>query len=213
MAAPAEDRHPPILLRDDSWLSFNARVLEEAMDPAVPLLERAKFLSIFGSNLDEFFMVRIAGLARHAPDAVARFGGRYYFSPFELRQKLIRRIRALTARQYASWERNLKPALASHGIRFVRWDELPEECAAEASALFEREYRSVLTPVAVDPDAEEPPVALALALELLIRVKCPGDDEIRSAFMQVPTRSGRFLRFEQKDNPGEVLLLPSEFWE
>ena len=50
MTAPAEDRHPPILLRDDSWLSFNARVLEEAMDPAVPLLERAKFLSIFSSN-------------------------------------------------------------------------------------------------------------------------------------------------------------------
>ena len=209
MASPAEE-HTPILLRDDSWLSFNARVLEEAMDPAVPLLERAKFLSIFSSNLDEFFMVRIAGLARHAPDAVAPFGGLYYFSPFELRKRLIRRIRSLTARQYASWERDLKPALASHGIRFVRWDELPEECAAEASALFEREYRSVLTPVAVDPDAEEPPVVPALALELLIRVKCPGDDEIRSAFMQVPTRSGRFLRFEQKDNPGEVLLLPLE---
>ncbi len=150
------------------------------MDPAVPLLERAKFLSIFSSNLDEFFMVRIAGLARHAPDAVARFGGRYYFSPFELRQKLIRRIRALTARQYASWERDLKPALAAHGIRIVRWDELPEECAAEASALFEREYRSVLTPVAVDPDAEEPPLVPALALELLIRVQCPGQDGVLS---------------------------------
>jgi polyphosphate kinase len=209
MASPAEE-HPPILLRDDSWLSFNARVLEEAMDPAVPLLERAKFLSIFGSNLDEFFMVRIAGLARHAPDAVARFGGRYYFSPHELRKRLIRRIRSLTARQYASWERDLKPALAAHGIRFVRWDELPEECAEEASALFEREYRSVLTPVAVDPDAEEPPVVPGLALELLIRVHCPGQDEVRTAFMQVPTRSGRFLQFEQKDKPGEVLLLPLE---
>ncbi len=218
MAAPAEDRHPPILLRDDSWLSFNARVLEEAMDPAVPLLERAKFLSIFGSNLDEFFMVRIAGLARHAPDAVARFGGRYYFSPFELRKKLIRRVRGLTARQYASWERDLKPALAAHGIRIVRWDELPEDCAAKASALFDREYRSVLTPVAVDPGAEEPPLVPGLALELLIRVQCPagddlfggGQDEVRTAFMQVPTRSGRFLRFEPEDAPGEILLLPLE---
>ena len=54
MASPAEDRHPPILLRDDSWLSFNARVLEEAMDPAVPLLERAKFLSIFTINIESF---------------------------------------------------------------------------------------------------------------------------------------------------------------
>ena len=209
MAAPAEE-HPPILLRDDSWLSFNARVLEEAMDPAVPLLERAKFLSIFSGNLDEFFMVRIAGLARHAPDAVARFGGRYYFSPFELRQRLIRRIRSLTARQYASWERDLRPALAAHGIRFVHWDELPEECAEEASALFEREYRSVLTPVAVDPDAGEPPLVPGLALELLIRVRCPGTDDIRTVFMQAPTRSGRFLRFEPEDMPGEILLLPLE---
>ena len=210
MASPAEDRHPPILLRDDSWLSFNARVLEEATDSAVPLLERAKFLSIFSSNLDEFFMVRIAGLARHAPDAVARFGGRYYFSPFKLRRKLLRRIRSLTARQYGAWERDLRPALAAHGIRIVRWDELPEECAAEASALFEREYRSVLTPVAVDPEAEEPPLVPGLALELLVRVKCPGTDEIRSAFMQVPTRSGRFLRFEPEETPGETLLLPLE---
>ena len=210
MASPAEDRHPPILLRDDSWLSFNARVLEEATDPAVPLLERAKFLSIFGSNLDEFFMVRIAGLARHAPDAVARFGGRYYFSPFELRKKLIRRIRTLIARQYAGWEHDLRPALAAHGIRIVRWDELPEECASEASALFEREYRSVLTPVAIDPDAEEPPVVPGLALELLIRVQCPGQNEVRTAFMQVPTRSGRFLQFESEDKPGETLLLPLE---
>ena len=209
MASPAEE-HPPILLRDDSWLSFNARVLEEAVDPAVPLLERAKFLSIFSSNLDEFFMVRIAGLARHAPDAVARFGGRYYFSPFELRQRLLRRIRVLTARQYAGWERDLKPALAAHGIRFVRWDELPEECAAEASALFEREYRSVLTPVAVAPDAEESPLVPGLTLELLIRVQRPGTDEIRTAFMQVPTRSGRFLHFESLDKPGEYLLLPLE---
>jgi polyphosphate kinase len=210
MTAPAEDRRPPILLRNDSWLSFNARVLEEATDPAVPLFERAKFLSIFGSNLDEFFMVRIAGLARHAPDAVARFGGRYYFSPFELRKKLIRRIRSLTARQYDSWERDLKPALAAHGIRFVRWSELPEKCAAEASALFEREYRSVLTPVAVDPDAEEPPVVPSLALELLIRVQCPGANGIRTAFVQAPTRPERFLRFEPEDRPGEILLLPLE---
>jgi polyphosphate kinase len=210
MASPAEDRHPPILLRDDSWLSFNARVLEEATDPAVPLFERAKFLSIFSSNLDEFFMVRIAGLARHAPDAVARFGGRYYFSPYELRRKLLRRIRSLTARQYVTWERSLRPALAGHGIRIVRWDELPEECAAEASALFEREYRSVLTPVGVDPETGEPPLVPGLALELLIRVKCPGSNGIRSAFMQVPTRSGRFLLFEPEGTPGETLLLPLE---
>jgi len=211
MASPAEDRHPPILLRDDSWLSFNARVLEEAMDPAVPLLERAKFLSIFSGNLDEFFMVRIAGLARHAPDAVARFGGRYYFSPYKLRRKLLRRIRSLVRRQYDCWEHDLKPAMAAHGIRIVRWDELPEECAAEASARFEREYRSVLTPVAVDPNAgSEPPTVPGLALELLIRVRCPGQDGVRSAFMQVPTRPGRFLQFESPGATGETLLLPLE---
>ena len=188
MASPAEDRHPRILLRDDSWLSFNARVLEEATDPAVPLLERAKFLSIFSSNLDEFFMVRIAGLARHAPDAVARFGGRYYFSPFELRRRLLRRIRRLTARQYGCWERDLKPALASQGIRVVSWAELPPEAAAKVAEHFERELRSVLTPIAVDPESE-PPLAQNLALELLIRVQCPGQEAVRTAFMEVPTRS------------------------
>ncbi len=210
MAAPAEDRHPPILLRDDSWLSFNARVLEEATDPAVPLLERAKFLSIFSSNLDEFFMVRIAGLARHAPDAVVHYGGRLSFSPFELRKRLLRRIRSLTARQYTSWERDLKPALSKHGIRVVAWDGLPKECKDEAAALFEREYRSALTPIAVDPDSEEPPSVPGLTLELLVRVRCPGSDDVRTAFLQVPTRSGRFLQFESLDVPGDYLLLPLE---
>ena len=207
MASPAEDRHPRILLRDDSWLSFNARVLEEAMDPAVPLLERAKFLSIFSSNLDEFFMVRIAGLARHAPDSVARFGGRYFFSPFELRKRLLLRIRQLTARQYGSWERDLKPALAAHGIRVVAWDELPAEAKTKAAEFFERELRSVLTPIAVDPESD-PPLAPNLAMELLVRVQCPGQDGVRTAFMEVPTRSGRFLRFESGD--GGELLLPLE---
>ena len=210
MASPAEDKHPPILLRDDSWLAFNARVLEEAMDTAVPLLERAKFLSIFSGNLDEFFMVRIAGLARHAPDAVARFGGRYYFSPHELRQRLLKRVRSLIARQYSSWEHDLKPTLAAHGVSIVTWDELPAECRTEAAALFEREYRSVLTPIAVDPDAEEPPQTSSLALELLIRVECPPPDGIRTVFMQVPTRTGRFLRFESSEVPGDFLLLPLE---
>jgi len=180
------------------------------MDPAVPLLERAKFLSIFSGNLDEFFMVRIAGLARHAPDAVVHYGGRYSFSPHELRLRLLRRIRNLTARQYAGWERDLKPALAAHGIRVVPWTDLPLECREEAASLFEREYRSVLTPIAVDPDAEEPPQVPGLALELLIRVRCPGRDNVRTAFMQVPTRPGRFLHFESLDVPGEYLILPLE---
>lgn len=210
MTSPAEDTHPPILLRDDSWLEFNARVLEEAMDPAVPLLERAKFLSIFSGNLDEFFMVRIAGLARHAPDAVAKFGGRYYFSPHELRLRLLRRIRNLTARQYASWERDLKPALAAHGVRVVAWDGLPPECREKAEALFERECRSVLTPVAFDPDAEEPPQVPGLALELILRVRRPDQDGVRMVFMQAPTRPSRFLRFESPDEPDGFLLLPIE---
>ena len=155
-------------------------------------------------------LIRRSGLARHAPDAVAGFGGRYYFSPYRLRQRLLRKIRVLTARQYRSWEHDLKPALAAHGVRVVAWDELPPECVAEASALFEREYRSALTPVAVDPASEEPPQVPGLALELLIRVRCPGQDGIRTAFMQVPTRSGRFLRFDAPDTRGECLLLPLE---
>src|SRR5687768_3613465 len=107
--------------RELSWLEFNARVLEEAQDPSNPLLERVKFLSIFSSNLDEFFMVRVAGLREQAfggvaPQDVAADG----IDPLSQLQRISQRVRELVEQQYRSWNKEILPALAEHQIHLIR---------------------------------------------------------------------------------------------
>jgi polyphosphate kinase len=135
----------PLVDRDLSWLEFNRRVLSEALDERTPLLERVKFLAIFSSNLDEFFMKRIAlirpmpGEAGVAAEASGEQLGR-------VRETVI----SMLAEQARCYRAVLRPRLAEHGIRLVAWDELSDEQRDEASRIFDAQISPVLTPLSLD---------------------------------------------------------------
>jgi polyphosphate kinase len=143
--------------REMSWLEFNARVLEEAEDPSTPLLERLKFLAIFSSNLDEFFMVRVAGLREQAfgdgaPQDFAPDGMR----PVTQLQRIAKRTQELVAAQYRCWNELVCPQLAAEGIKLLKIDELqPAQHEALDKFFRERAY-PILTPMAVDPAHPSP---------------------------------------------------------
>ena len=136
--------------RELSWLEFNRRVLEEAQDPSVPLLERVKFLAIFSANLDEFFMVRVAALKRrlHAGDRTAGPDG---LTPAETTRAVAARVHALVGAQHRYFLEEIRPRLSTEGVVLLR----PEEASAEQRRFlvdyFQRTLRPVLTPQAVDP--------------------------------------------------------------
>src|SRR5580700_11985935 len=126
--------------RDLSWLDFNQRVLAEALDDRTPLLERAKFLAIFNSNLDEFFMKRVSVLRKgSSPERVALLA--------TVRERLLDSLK----RQADCFRNTLVPGLAKHGIHLRRWDELTAAQQDEASAYFDAEISPALTPLVFDP--------------------------------------------------------------
>src|SRR4051812_15550392 len=162
---------PPTALfinRELSWLEFNARVLHEAEDPRVPLLERVKFLSIFSTNLDEFYMVRVAGLRRKVAQGAAQYPPDG-LTPADQLAAIHRRVRELLARRDACLYGQLLPLLAAHGIELRRMSELaPAEWMA-VDEFFESQVFPVLTPLAVDPGHPFPYISnlsLSLAVEL-----------------------------------------------
>ncbi|MBL8830328.1 MAG: RNA degradosome polyphosphate kinase, partial [Planctomycetaceae bacterium] len=111
--------------RELSWLEFNARVLEEAEDITNPLLERVKFLSIFSSNLDEFFMVRVSGLREQAfEDGAPQDYTPDGFRPLVQLQRIAARTQELVAGQYRCWNDQIRPALAAQGVRLLSYSEL-----------------------------------------------------------------------------------------
>ncbi len=136
--------------RELSWLGFNERVLEEARDPGVPLVERLKFLAIVASNLDEFFMVRVAGLKQQLSGNVAETPPDGLTASEQL-AAISQRTHAMVAEQYRIWRAEVRPGLAEAGIRVLRPGELSPEQKAHLSAYFTREVWPVLTPLAVDP--------------------------------------------------------------
>jgi polyphosphate kinase len=136
--------------RELSWLEFNRRVLEEALDPSVPLLERVKFMGIFSANLDEFFMVRVAEQKRRlqAGDTTTGPDG---LAPAEALAAISARVRELVARQHRGFLEELQPLLAAEGVRLLRPKDIGEAQRASLDEYFRRSILPVLTPLAVDP--------------------------------------------------------------
>jgi polyphosphate kinase len=177
--------------RELSWLRFNTRVLELAEDTGLPLLERARFLAIFASNLDEFFMVRVAGLKRRiaAGVAVKTASG---MMPREVLEQIWRTTGALMERQANLFRDEIVPALAKENIQLVRWDELDRDEQKQCKKLFKDRVFPVLTPLAVDP-AHPFPYISGLSLNLAVLVRNPQTGKEHFARVKVPPIFSRFV--------------------
>ena len=160
--------------RDESWLQFNGRVLEEAQDPTNPLLERVKFLAITASNLDEFLEIRVAGSLQLLEEgqtlpATADEGG---LTPEERLATLRVKLHTFASKQAACWTDKIEPALAEANIRVVRWKKLRKADREFATKFFNDQIDPLLTPVTLDPSHPFPRVLnKAIGLALLLRVK------------------------------------------
>jgi polyphosphate kinase len=182
---------PRYLNRELSWLDFNARVLALAGDPAVPLLERAKFLAIFGQNLDEFFQVRVAGLQEQVIAGVgstALDGRPAAQQLLEVRE----RVEELVAVQERTFLDEVAPALAERGIRFSSWEELDDDDEKFLVETFEQRVFPVLTPLAVDPGHPFPYIS-NLSLNLAVSLRDPITGDTRFARVKVPDLLPRFV--------------------
>ncbi|WP_045279833.1 RNA degradosome polyphosphate kinase [Microbacterium oxydans] len=177
--------------RELSWLAFNQRVLELAEDPSLPELERANFLAIFASNLDEFFMVRVAGLKRRIVTglAVPTNIGR---SPADALTDISREAHALQLRHADAWTSLVRPALADAGVEITAWSELTEPERAALSEYFQAQVFPVLMPLAVDP-AHPFPYISGLSLNLAIRIRNARTGRQEFARLKVPPMLPRFV--------------------
>jgi polyphosphate kinase len=191
--------------REVSWLSFNQRVLELAEDPALPVLERANFLAIFASNLDEFFMVRVAGLKRRIVTGLAMPTnvGR---APADVLADISAEAHTLQLRHAAAWTSLVMPALAEAGIEIVTWDALAD---ADRSALydyFQSQVFPVLMPLAVDP-AHPFPYISGLSLNLAVRIRNARTGRQEFARLKVPPMLPRFVEVPGADGRVRYLAL------
>ena len=177
--------------RDLSWLSFNERVLDLAQDPNIPILERARFLAIFVSNLDEFFKVRIAGSKRRieAGIAVKSAGG---MLPRELLAAVLSESYRLQKKHSEIFQKVVRPLLADKDIRIIRWNELTEDEKKSLGTLFIEKIFPVLTPLAVDP-AHPFPYISGLSLNLAVVINNPKNDTELFARVKVPPTFPRLI--------------------
>ena len=191
--------------REMSWLSFNQRVLELAEDPTMPLLERVRFLSIFSSNLDEFYMVRVATLMSKLENGVtaANVAG---FTPMELMKQVSIRTNELMERQSRVFHKEIEPLLNIEGIEFVHWDQLNDTERGYVTKLFQDRIFPVLTPLAVDPSHPFPYIS-GLSLNLAVIVKNPSSHEEFFARVKVPEILPRFIATAKT---GSTRFLPLE---
>jgi len=191
---PAEFSDPRNFInRELSWLEFNRRVLEEAIDPTQPLIERVKFLTIFSSNLDEFFEIRVAGIKQQIASETSDIGADG-LSPTETFNTIQRTVRGMVETQYAFWNGELAPELERNGIRIHEVAKLNAKRAAWARKFFEEEVFPLLTPLAID--ASHPfPQLLNKSHNLLVRARAERGGELLHAIVQVPRVFSRLIQF------------------
>ncbi|MFC5727404.1 MULTISPECIES: RNA degradosome polyphosphate kinase [Nocardioides] len=191
MMAAIADQPDRFLDRELSWLRFNERVLELAEDEELPLLERARFLAIFTSNLDEFFMVRVAGLKRRIATglAVRAVSG---LMPRDALELIWNRAGELSQRHARTFREQVVPALREHDIELVRWADLDKDEQKFCKRLFKERIFPVLTPLAVDP-AHPFPYISGLSLNLAVLIRNPKTGKDHFARVKVPSNFDRFV--------------------
>src|SRR5207248_10882799 len=196
--------------RELSWLEFNRRVLEEAQDPTQPLIERVKFLTIFSSNLDEFFEIRVAGIKLQIESETSDVGPDG-LSPTETFNAIQRTVSEMVATEYALWKDDLTPLLAKNAIRVHDVAALNAKRTAWAQRYFREEVFPLLTPLAVD--ASHPfPQLLNKSHNLLVRARNERGGELLHAIVQVPRVLPRLIlmpRGKGEDEPWDYIYLSS----
>ncbi|MDQ1688692.1 MAG: polyphosphate kinase [Frankiaceae bacterium] len=202
MLADMAEQPERFLDRDASWLEFNRRVLALAQDPEVPLLERARFLAIFANNLDEFFMLRVAGLKRRMATGLATRAASGLL-PREVLQRVTAVSHELMAQHATTFHDEVLPALSEQGIDIVRWADLSAEERAGLDSFFTERLHPVLTPLAVDP-AHPFPYISGLSLNLAVVVRDPVSETEMFARVKVPPLLPRLVPV------GETRLVPLE---
>ncbi|WP_435298641.1 RNA degradosome polyphosphate kinase [Timonella sp. A28] len=185
--------------RELSWLAFNERVLELAEDTTLPLLERVRFAAIFASNLDEYFMVRVAGLKRRIATGLAVTSASGY-SPRQTLELISARAQELMARHAKVFESHLVPSLAGEGITIVRLDDLSDQEKDRLHKFFRKHIFPVLTPLAVDP-AHPFPYISGLSLNLAVMLSNPATGKEHFARVKVPPLLPRFIAVDEKGRP------------
>jgi polyphosphate kinase len=193
--------------RELSWLAFNQRVLELAEDTTLPLLERANFLAIFASNLDEFFMVRVAGLKRRIATGLA-VPTNVGTAPEDVLAAVSAKAHDLQHRHAVAFGDHVKPALDEAGIHIETWSDLDEADRDRAHEIFSLQIFPVLMPLAVDP-AHPFPYISGLSLNLAVRVRNPKTDKVEFARLKVPTVLPRFVQLPN-DGSGRLRFIPIE---
>ncbi len=183
--------------RELSWLQFNRRVLEEGLDPSVPLLERIKFLAIFAANLDEFFMVRVGGLQQKVQAGIAVGSGADRMAPRDQLHAVSTTVRALFAEGYRCFREQLIPALEKEGIFLRTARDLNDEQRQHLTGVFQREIFPVLTPLAIDQGHPFPHL-LNKSLNLAVLLKRPRNPDKLFAVVQVPAVLPRFVPLPAK---------------
>ena len=177
--------------RELSWLEFNARVLNEARDARTPLLERLKFLAIFSTNLDEFYMVRVGGLRRKVKTGQGGYP-QERLSPSELLHAIEKRVNEMLSLQRRCLTDDLLPALREHGVQLVHMNDLTPAEWVVVDAFFEAQVFPVLTPLAVDPGHPFPYIS-NLSLSLAVRVRDPQTGDEHFARVKVPKSLARWV--------------------
>jgi polyphosphate kinase len=178
--------------RELSWLEFNRRVLEEALDTSVPLLERLKFLAILSSNLDEFFMVRVGGLQQKVQAKIALGSGADRMAPAEQIDRISQAVRQMVTAQYECMLNDVLPSLEKEGIVIRSQRDLTEADKKHVHELFHREIFPVLTPLAIDPGHPFPRL-LNKSLNLAVLLQRPGQVDRLFAVVQVPAVLSRLV--------------------